>query len=86
MASGINNRNIITLTETDEVDSPIATYVYSESGSPDSGVGRIDVVVRQLSIKIHNTLAFPRSANLVPAFVFFMLFTMVNNFTSELPC
>lgn len=58
MACGINNRNVITLTETDEVDSPTATYVYSESGSPHSGVGRIDVVVRQLSIEIHNTLAF----------------------------
>jgi hypothetical protein len=47
-----NSRVILTVAETDEVDTPIATYVYSEPKTADAasgaggikGKGRIDVI------------------------------------------
>lgn len=59
MASSPGSRNIITLSETDEVDHPTATYIYSESpvnlqaskkDTRDQDTGRVDVIVSRCSM------------------------------------
>lgn len=40
-----NYKTILTINETDEVNSPLATYVYSESKTTSHPKARVDVLV-----------------------------------------